>query len=181
MLMPEKTTHRRLSERDAEQLYIFFCIAIYLRPLLWQAKLDHLIHAVFLHWAIAMQASRQKDLRGDISWVHSVLQWSHIRVRRVAKIDHFWGVLVPSRLLGFCTVCCFALGGSSTDCVDAWTVEHRTAMDSTILILQQHLLCRKQALRNRRPTPQRFGGHALSLHRDMMTECPRNLQTEISR
>ena len=45
-----------------------------LRPLLWQAKLDHLIHAVFLHWAIAMQASRQKDLRGDISWVHSVLQ-----------------------------------------------------------------------------------------------------------
>lgn len=26
-----------------------------------QAKLDHLIHAVFLHWAIAMQASRQKE------------------------------------------------------------------------------------------------------------------------
>lgn len=28
-----------------------------------QARLDHLIHTVFLHWAVAMQASRQKEVR----------------------------------------------------------------------------------------------------------------------
>lgn len=28
-----------------------------------QARLDHLIHTIFLHWAVAMQASRQKEVR----------------------------------------------------------------------------------------------------------------------
>ena len=92
-----------------------------LRPLLWQAKLDHLIHAVFLHWAIAMQASRQKDLRGDISWVHSVLQWSHIRVRRVAKIDHFWGVLIPSRLLYSLLLCPWRIKHGLCRCMNGGT------------------------------------------------------------
>ena len=96
-------------------------IAIYLRPLLWQAKLDHLIHAVFLHWAIAMQASRQKDLRGDISWVHSVLQWSHIRVIRVAKIDHFWGVLIPSRLLYSLLLCPWRIKHGLCRCMNGGT------------------------------------------------------------